>query len=96
MIQTRDVTRKGREAITSVVHLDGTTRHRNSQGTYQSGILGRERGFRSRTGVPVVPNTSFSLSEQTFVRIPEQAVDAFHRSKIDFLQVGEQLVNQAV
>lgn len=92
MIQTHDVTEQGQEEIPAVVHVDGTTRPQVLKKPANPGYWDVIDRFRSRTGVPVVLNTSFNLSGQPIVRTPEQAIDTFQRSKIDFLQAGDYFV----
>ena len=70
-----------------MVHVDGTARLQtvrpDEDGLYHRLI----EAFEKETGVPMVLNTSFNENEPVVCR-PEEALDCFLRTKMDWLQVG--------
>jgi carbamoyltransferase len=76
-----------RHTIPAVTHIDGTARvhtvERNSNPLYWRLL----DAFEARTGVGVLLNTSFNIQEP-IVESPEQAVDCFLRSSVDWLAIG--------
>ena len=49
--------------------------------------------FRTRTGVPMVLNTSFNENEPVVCR-PEEALDCFLRTGMDVLVIGERILRR--
>lgn len=84
-----------RERIPGVVHVDGSARvqvvHQADNPVYHRLL----REFRSRTGLPVVLNTSFNRAGEPIVCCPEDAVRCFLRSGLDALAIGPFLVRRA-
>ncbi|MGH3792004.1 MAG: carbamoyltransferase C-terminal domain-containing protein, partial [Pseudonocardiaceae bacterium] len=79
----------------ATVHVDGTARpqlvSRDTNPAYWSMI----DGFRQRTGVPAVVNTSFNLANEPIVYSPRDAVSTFIRSSLDALAIGDYLVTRS-
>ena len=73
-----------RNDIMAIVHEDGTSRVQTvspEDGRYYRLI----KKFDELTGVPCVLNTSFNVAGQPIVESPEQAIEAFLKSDIDYL-----------
>ena len=51
------------------------------------------RAFETRTGVPLVLNTSFNENEPVVCK-PEEALDCFLRTNMDVLVLGDWLVER--
>ena len=85
-----------REACGGVVHVDGTARpqlvRRQDNPSYWAII----DAYRRRTGMPTVINTSFNIHEEPIVRSPQDALRAFLDSALDYLAVGDFLVEGPV
>ncbi len=80
-----------RAKIPAVVHVDGTARPqvvRERENPLYAAIL---RGFRDRTGLPVLVNTSFNVHEEPIVNAPAECARALADGRIDFV-VTEQAV----
>jgi carbamoyltransferase len=80
-----------RDKIPAVVHVDGTARPqivRETENPLYAAIL---RGFRDRTGLPVLVNTSFNVHEEPIVNRPAECARALVDGRIDFV-VTEQSV----
>jgi carbamoyltransferase len=79
-----------RELIPAVTHVDGTGRlqgvSRQTNPLYWDLI----NTFASRTGVPLVLNTSLNENEP-IVHTPDQAIECFMRTQMDLLVLGSYL-----
>jgi carbamoyltransferase len=74
-----------RDRIPAVVHVDGTARPqivRDAENPLYAAIL---RGFRDRTGLPVLVNTSFNVHEEPIVNRPAECARALVDGRIDFV-----------
>ena len=80
-----------RARIPAVVHVDGTARPqiiRDETNPLFAAIL---RGFKAKTGLPVLINTSFNVHEEPIVNRPEECLQALTDDRVDFV-----VTNQAV
>jgi carbamoyltransferase len=85
MTITCSVRPEWRARIAAVVHVDGTARPqivREEDNPLFAAIL---RGFRDRTGLPVLINTSFNVHEEPIVNRPEECVKALTDGRVDFV-----------
>ncbi len=74
-----------KEMLEAVVHVDGSTRAQvmpSGSDLVAARVL---ESFGSATGVPVLLNTSFNLSDEPMVAKPDHAIATFFRSGIDML-----------
>ncbi len=74
-----------RDRIPAVVHVDDTARPqiiRDSDNPTFASIL---REFRSRTGLPVLINTSFNVHEEPIINRPEECRKALLDGRVDFV-----------
>ena len=74
-----------RAKIPAVVHVDGTARPqivRDRENPLYAAIL---RGFRDKTGLPVLVNTSFNVHEEPIVNRPAECARALVDGRIDFV-----------
>src|SRR5436190_2835266 len=82
-----------RDKIPAPTHVDGTGRlqtvTREANPLYHALIS----AFRDLTGMPVVPNTSFTDNEPIVCR-PEEALDCFQRTQMDALVLGDFLITR--
>jgi carbamoyltransferase len=80
------------EECSGVVHVDGTARpqlvRRQDNPSYYRII----DEYRKRTGIPTIVNTSFNIHEEPIVRSPDDALRAFIDSALDYLAIGDFLV----
>jgi len=87
------VKKKSRKYIPGVVHKDSTCRiqtvNRSDQLYYQLIKL-----FYIKTGIPCLLNTSFNFRGEPIVESPEQALNTFLRSKLDYLIIGNFLITR--
>ncbi len=79
--------------IPAVVHADGTARVQLVRADVNPRFHELITRFSTRTGVPMVLNTSFNDSEP-IVCTPEDAVHTFMSTRIDALAIGDRLVRR--
>jgi carbamoyltransferase len=91
MLMAYPVPAELRDSIPAVVHFDGTSRVQTVRRETNPRFHKLISEFRDITGVPVVLNTSFNDSEP-IVCSPEDAVDTFLKTNIDYLAIGDYLV----
>ena len=79
--------------IPAVIHVDGTARvqtvDRKANPRYRKLL----EAFAQKTGVPVLLNTSFNVNEP-IVCTPDEAVQCFLRTEVDWLVMGNLLVQR--
>jgi carbamoyltransferase len=75
-----------------VVHVDGTARPQLVREVENPSYWRIIKRYEELTGVPVVINTSFNIHEEPIVMSPSDAIRAFLDSRLDFLAVGDFLV----
>lgn len=84
-----------RKVIPAVVHNDGTARvqvvHADRNPDFHQII----ECFKELTGVPVVINTSFNVNGETIVETPQDALECFLYTDIDYLAIGDFLVSKS-
>ena len=84
-----------RRNIAAVVHVDHTARPQvvtKEQNKYHSLLT----AFYQLTGVPVLCNTSFNTRGVPLVNTPEDALDCFLKRDIDWLVIGNILIEKVV
>ena len=95
MLFVYDVLPERAGRIPAVRHVDGTARIqtvRRSQNPLYYDLL---RAFETRTGVPVLVNTSFNTRSEPVVCSPRDAVECFWTSPLDALILGPFLLEKA-
>lgn len=75
---------KKHAAIPAVTHVDGSGRLQSVDKEVEPKYHGLISHFHSKTGIPVLVNTSFNENEP-IVNTPQQALDCFLRTKMDML-----------
>ncbi len=79
--------------LATIVHADGTCRIQTVNkvnGRYYLLI----KKFYELTGIPCILNTSFNLKGEPIVENPDQAVEDFLKTKMDYLVIGDFLVSK--
>ena len=82
------------ERIPAVVHVDGTARIQTVDAGENPLAHRMISGFRERTGVPVVVNTSFNTAGRPIVEHPREALECFGSAPIDLLAIGPFVVRR--
>lgn len=95
MTVTANVREKYRDIIPAVVHVDGTARpqvvFREKTPLYYD-IL---KGFKEKTGMPCLVNTSFNAHEEPIINTPEEALQALSDDRMDFLVCDQAVIYKA-
>ena len=91
MVDLFDVRRP--EVLGAVTHVDGTARVQTVEEATAPRYYRLIRRFGELTGVPVLLNTSFNLSDEPIVCTPVDALRTFLRSSLDLLCVEDLLVD---
>ena len=85
MLQVAPVTAAQRLSIPAVTHVDGSARPQTVTAERTPRLHALLRAFESRTGVPVLINTSFNVRGEPIVCTPEDAYACFMQTGIDYL-----------
>lgn len=80
------------DEIPGVTHVDGTARLQTLERDVNPRLYSVLEHFASRTGTPVLLNTSYNVAGQPIVETPEEAVTAFVDMKLDYLVIGGRLI----
>lgn len=83
-----------RSLIPAVVHVDGTGRLQTVEREASPRFYSLIEAFYTRTGIPLVLNTSFNLSGEPIVCTPKDAIRTFFSSGLDVLIMGNYLVDK--
>jgi carbamoyltransferase len=84
-----------RAELPAVTHVDGTARLQTVTPEENGRFEALIRAFGQQTGVPVLVNTSFNVRGEPIVCTPEQAYNCFAHTDIDYLVLGNCLVERA-
>lgn len=87
MLHVYKIRPEWRERISAVNHEDNTGRLQTVARDENPMYYDLIKAFESRTGIPVVLNTSFNENEP-IVNTPAEAIDCFARTKMDVLSIG--------
>ncbi len=94
MILSFFVRENKRKEIPAVVHVDGTTRPQTVEKSENPLYWKLIKEFESETGLPVILNTSFNDHGEPIVMRPEEAVNDFLGTGMDFLAIGNWLLKK--
>jgi carbamoyltransferase len=94
MLFTHDVRPERADCIPAVRHVDGTARVQSIDDATNPRFAALLRAFASRTGVPVLINTSFNTRGQPIVCTPRQALECFFTTPLDALAIGPFLLRK--
>ncbi|NIH81165.1 carbamoyltransferase family protein [Amycolatopsis viridis] len=94
MLFVHDVRPEWRDRIPAVTHVDGTARVQTVDRTDEPLVARVLAEFESRTGIPVVVNTSLNTAGRPMVDSPRDALECFGSSPIDLLALGPFVVRR--
>ncbi|HET7762643.1 MAG TPA: carbamoyltransferase C-terminal domain-containing protein [Phycicoccus sp.] len=83
-----------RDRIPAVVHVDGTARVQTVDDDTTPRVAALLRAFETRTGLPVVVNTSLNTAGRPMVDDPRDALELFGSAPVDALVLGPHLVRR--
>ena len=83
-----------KDRIPAVVHVDGTARVQTVRREHNERIYHLLMEFEKLTGVPVLVNTSFNVKGEPIVETPQDAMNCFLYTGIDYLALHDMLVQK--
>ena len=92
MTLTFDCTEAMKRDCPAAVHVDGTARPQLVSAETSPGFHRLLTEYYKLTGIPSVINTSFNMHEEPIVCSPDDAIRAFLQGNLDYLAIGEFLV----
>jgi len=94
MLLVFDVKAEKRSAIPAVTHVDKSGRvqtvNQEENGVFYDLIA----AFDRKTGIPVILNTSFNVQGMPIVNSPDDAMECFFLTDLDFLVMGQYLIGK--
>jgi len=81
--------------VPAVTHIDGTARVQTVSERQNKPIFQLLKEFYKQTTVPILLNTSFNVNGEPIVESPEDALETFKSSKIDYLVMGNFLFKKS-
>lgn len=94
MLIVADVKEEMRSVIPAVTHVDGTARLQSVTKEYNGIYYDLIREFKEITNESVILNTSFNVKGEPIVETPNDAINCFWNTNIDFLAIGSYIVSK--
>lgn len=94
MLLVADVRPEKREEIPAVTHVDGSARIQTIRRDQNPKYYDLIKAFEKRTRCPVIINTSFNVRGEPIVESPQNAVNCFLNTHMDYLVMGNILVDK--
>ena len=85
-----------RSAVPAVTHVDYSARVQTVTADVNPRFHALLDDFEARTGCPVLVNTSFNVRGEPIVCTPEDAYRCFMRTEMDYLVVGNCVLDKKV
>jgi carbamoyltransferase len=85
MLLVKAVRPQWRDKIPAIVHVDGTARVQTVRKDNNQRLYALLEEFNAITGVPVLLNTSFNVKGEPMVETPEDAMECFLSTGLDYL-----------
>jgi carbamoyltransferase len=92
MLLAKRVRPEWRDRIPGIVHVDGTARVQTVRRDQNERLYDLLKEFDAITGVPVLINTSFNVKGEPIVETPEEAINCFLTTGIDYLALHDMLI----
>ena len=96
MLRAKQVRPEWKDRIPAIVHVDGTARVQTIRREHNERMYDLLVEFEKLTGVPVLVNTSFNIKGEPIVETPQQAMNCFIYTGIDYLALHNTLVAKSV
>jgi carbamoyltransferase len=94
MLMAKNVKPEWRDKIPAVVHVDGTARVQMVRPEHSERLYRLLKEFDALTGVPVLVNTSFNVKGEPIVETPQDALNCFLTTGIDYLAMHDLLIEK--
>jgi carbamoyltransferase len=92
MLLAKQVRPAWRDKIPAIVHVDGTARVQTVRREHNERLYRLLEEFDALTGVPVLLNTSFNVKGEPIVETPEDAINCFLSTGMDYLVLHDMLI----
>jgi carbamoyltransferase len=92
MLLAKRVRREWRDRVPAIVHVDGTARVQTVRRDTNELLHRLLEEFDALTGVPVLLNTSFNVKGEPIVEAPDDAMECFLSTGIDYLVLHDRLI----
>jgi len=96
MLRAKHVRPEWKDRIPAIVHVDGTARVQTVRPEQNERMYDLLMEFDKLTGVPVLVNTSFNIKGEPIVETPQDAMNCFIYTGIDYLALHDTLVAKNV
>ena len=80
--------------VPAVVHVDGTGRLQTIDKKSNPSYYQLINSYYHKTGIPLILNTSFNVKGEPIVCTPENAIECFLNTQIDYLVLGNYLIKK--
>ncbi len=94
MLRAKQVRPEWKDRVPAVVHVDGTARVQTVRRQQNPRMYDLLTEFEKVTGVPVLVNTSFNIKGEPIVETPQDAMNCFSYTGIDYLAIHDMLVTK--
>jgi len=94
MLVAMNVRPQWRDKIPAIVHVDGTARIQTVREQDNPLLYRLLKEFDALTGVPVLLNTSFNVKGEPIVERPQDAVECFLTTGIDYLVLHDLIMSK--
>ena len=94
MMYSMTVAENKRKLIPAITHVDNSCRIQTVSEEYNLHLTKMLREYNKIIGIPVVLNTSFNDNGEPIVESPEDAIQAFLNMDLDYLVIGNYIVNK--
>ena len=95
MLKVLPVKEEKKDVIPAICHVDGTGRLQTVAKEQSPLYWELINEFKKITGVPVVLNTSFNVRGEPIVLSPQDAIKCFLSTQLDYLVIGDYLVDKS-
>ena len=92
MTITFDCTDFMKQSCPAAVHVDGTARPQLVRKEVNPDFYSIIQEYYKLSGIPSLINTSFNMHEEPIVNTPKDAIRAFLHGNLDYLAIGDFLV----
>lgn len=96
MLRAKQVRPEWTDRIPAIVHVDGSARVQTVRREQNERMYDLLIEFEKLTGVPVLVNTSFNIKGEPIVETPQDAMNCFVYTGIDYLALHDTLVAKSV
>ncbi len=82
------------DKVPAVIHADNTARVQTISKEQNPKFVQLLEAFKERSGVPILINTSFNTKGEPMVETPQEAIETFLETSIDYLTLGNTLIKK--